>query len=72
MIKKLRRYPDEAFLGGVCAGLAYSASLPTWIVRLIVALLIYYGDGLPTFLYIILWVILEPRVTPRDYTRRSG
>lgn len=71
-LKKLRRYPDEAYLGGVCAGLAYSLKLPTWLIRFIVALMIYFGYGSPGVVYVILWIVLQPYETPRDYNRRTG
>jgi phage shock protein PspC (stress-responsive transcriptional regulator) len=64
---KLRRYPDEAIVGGVCAGIAYSTQTPVWFVRFVMAILLYGGNGFPLFVYLLLWFILPPYETPRDY-----
>jgi phage shock protein PspC (stress-responsive transcriptional regulator) len=62
----------EAWIGGVCAGLAYSLSLPTWVVRLaVLALMFGYGIGLLP--YLLLWLLVPNHEdTPADYVARTG
>ncbi len=71
-VNKLRRIPDpKAWLGGVCAGLAYSLKGPTWLVRL---LFIIIGSMLVTpfcipFVYLVVWVLMPKwDEVPADYT----
>ncbi|EKE76280.1 envelope stress response membrane protein PspC [Gallaecimonas xiamenensis] len=56
----LYRYPDEARLGGVCAGLAHYFNMETWLVRVLVVSGALLTTG--TFfvvVYVALWFILE-------------
>ena len=71
--RPLRRLPGPGWLGGVCAGIAYSLAVPTWLVRLIWVLFTFAGFGVCILLYILLWLFLpaEP-MTPPDYGQRTG
>ena len=55
----LRRSTRDPVLGGVCAGLAESTSLPAWLWRtLFVMLAITVGVGI--VLYLVLWALVPP------------
>ena len=71
--RPFRRLPRKAWIGGVCAGAAYSLGVPTWLVRLIVTAMAVFGAGSLIVVYLLLWVFLpsEP-VTPPDYFQRTG
>ena len=67
MERKLRRIKEKAWLGGVCAGLAYFGGLPLWLVRLAwILTVIFYGSGILP--YLLFWIFM-PRWenTPDDY-----
>jgi phage shock protein PspC (stress-responsive transcriptional regulator) len=65
MDRRLARMSDEKWVGGVCAGIAYSLGIPTWIVRLITFLVIMRGL---LIVYIILWIFMPRwKQTPEDY-----
>ena len=69
---KLRRVTGKRWLGGVCAGVGYWLGVPTWMVRLIWAvLLLAYGFG--GLMYILFWIFMPawPAV-PADYEERAG
>jgi phage shock protein PspC (stress-responsive transcriptional regulator) len=70
--RKLRRIMGRHWLGGVCAGIGYWLSVPTWLVRLGWSLaLLFYGLG--GFVYVLLWIFMpvHPAV-PADYEERAG
>ncbi len=53
----LRRYPDEAPLGGVCEGIGRELGTEAWIVRLLLVLsVLAYGVGILP--YILLWIFV--------------
>lgn len=54
MKKKLRRVPEKACLGGVCAGIAYRYELPLWFVRSLFVL-IPLALGAPSIFFMLLW-----------------
>ena len=59
----LRRDPNEAMIGGVCAGLASYFDIDTTLVRaLFVASTLLSGFGL--LLYVVLWVLLGSTPPP--------
>lgn len=64
--KKFALINQKAWLGGVCAGIAYYFEMPTWLVRL---LFFTIGGPLST-LYIGLWIFV-PRyeIDPEDYEK---
>jgi len=56
----LRRSRDDSWLGGVCGGLAPATGLPSWLCRLIFALLMLCG-GTGLVIYLLMWILV-----PRD------
>jgi phage shock protein PspC (stress-responsive transcriptional regulator) len=69
---QFRLLEGPAWVGGVCAAIAYRLSVPTWLVRLVWGgLAFFYGAGI--LLYLILWFLVPiAPSTPKDYTRRTG
>jgi len=62
-LQHLRRSTRDPVLGGVCAGLAESTSLPAWLWRtLFVMLAITVGVGI--VLYLVLWALIPPDTIP--------
>ena len=53
----LRRSRTDAWLGGVCGGLAPATGLPSWLWRLIFALLLVCG-GTGLMVYLLLWILV--------------
>jgi len=58
-LRALRRSRTDRWIGGVCGGLASATDLPSWLWRLIFALLMLCG-GTGLMAYLLLW-ILVPR-----------
>jgi phage shock protein C len=56
--KKLYRSNTDKMLAGVCGGLAQYFGIDSTIVRLIFALLVFFGVGSGLILYIILALIM--------------
>jgi phage shock protein PspC (stress-responsive transcriptional regulator) len=56
-LKSLHRSRRDAWLGGVCGGLAASTDTPSWLWRLVFALLLLCA-GTGVVLYLLLWVFL--------------
>ncbi|MFW5713216.1 MAG: PspC domain-containing protein [Brevefilum sp.] len=55
--KKLVRYPDQGWIGGVCAGLGEYLAIDPTVVRLCFILLFLAGmSGI--LIYLILWLII--------------
>lgn len=72
MAKFRRTPPGNRWLGGVCAGLAYTAGIPVWIVRLLVVVtFLFYGVGILP--YLLLWLLVPkwPEL-PADFSTRTG
>jgi phage shock protein PspC (stress-responsive transcriptional regulator) len=66
--QRFRRIPERGWLGGVCAGIAYRLEAPTWLIRLLWALL--FGYGFLFTLYILLWIFMPKRDdVPEDYDK---
>jgi phage shock protein PspC (stress-responsive transcriptional regulator) len=53
----LRRSRTDAWLGGVCGGLAPATGLPAWVWRLTFALLLVCG-GTGLIVYLLLWILV--------------
>jgi len=70
--RKLRRVKGKHWIGGVCAGFGYWLGIPTWLVRIVWAvLLLAYGMG--GVLYILLWIFMPAwEQAPQDYEERAG
>ena len=60
--KKLYRSKTNKMIAGVCGGLAQYFGIDATVVRLILALLVFFGMGSGILLYIILAILmpLEP------------
>jgi phage shock protein PspC (stress-responsive transcriptional regulator) len=56
--KKLYRSSTDKMLAGVCGGLGQYLGIDSTIVRLIFALLVFFGVGSGIILYIILALIM--------------
>lgn len=56
--KKLYRSSTDKMLAGVCGGLAQYFGIDSTVVRLIFALLVFFGVGSGVILYIILALIM--------------
>ena len=56
----LRRSSNDAWLGGVCGGLAVFSGMDAWLWRLVFTLLLLLG-GTGLLVYLLMW-ILVPRV----------
>ena len=53
----LRRSRSDSWLGGVCGGLAPATGLPSWLCRLIFALLVVCG-GTGLVVYLLMWILV--------------
>lgn len=71
-MRKLRKVREKGWIGGVCAGIGYWLGIPTWVVRLVLALsLLLFGFGAVT--YLLLWVFMPAwEATPEDYETIAG
>ncbi len=60
--KKLYRSKTDKMISGVCGGLAQYFGVDATVVRLVFALLVFFGVGSGVLLYIILAIVvpLEP------------
>ena len=71
--RPFRRLPTVAWVGGICAGIAYSIGAPTWVIRLLWVILTISGMGSGILMYVLLWVFVPTlRITPPDYYQRTG
>ena len=56
-LHNLRRSRDDAWIGGVCGGVASFTGVPSWIWRLLfIALVLCAGTGF--LLYLLLWIFV--------------
>lgn len=63
--KTLNRLPDEAMIGGVCAGIADRFDLDVALVRAAFAgMTVFSGFGVVA--YIVLWYLLDPPAPAED------
>jgi phage shock protein PspC (stress-responsive transcriptional regulator) len=56
-VNKLRRSRSDRWIGGVCGGVAVLTGVDTWIWRLLLAALAFFG-GTGVLLYILLWIFV--------------
>jgi phage shock protein PspC (stress-responsive transcriptional regulator) len=56
-LHSLRRSRNDRWLGGVCGGLAPATGLPSWVWRLIFALLMVCG-GTGLLAYVLFWILV--------------
>ena len=71
--RPFRRLPTVGWIGGVCAGVAYSIGAPTWIIRMLWVALTFFGMGSGILMYLLLWIFVPTlNFTPPDYVQRTG
>ncbi|WP_375001965.1 PspC domain-containing protein [Aeromicrobium sp. CTD01-1L150] len=64
MSKKLARSTDDAWIAGVCGGIAaYTGSNPN-LIRLLAAVLTILGFGSVVIVYVLLWVLMPKQQPP--------
>jgi phage shock protein C len=61
MEKRLERYPDEAQLGGVAAGIAHYFNIDRTLVRVLFVAGIFALHGAAIVIYLVLWAVLPER-----------
>ncbi len=61
----LRRSRTDRWVGGVCGGLAPATGLPSWLCRLVFALLIVCG-GTGLMVYLLLWIFVPKETAAPD------
>ena len=61
-MNRLRRTPDDSWIGGVCGGLGKLTGVESWIWRMIFVFGLLFG-GFTLFAYIVLWIFV-----PREGT----
>lgn len=70
--KRLYRDTDDRVLGGVCSGLAHYFGMdPVWM-RIIFVVLLFCSFSTLLFVYLILWAIVPPAVTPYQKLQMDG
>ena len=70
--RRLYRDVDNKMVGGVCSGIAAYFDIDVTWVRLILVLIVFFGLGSPFLLYIILWIVVPPALTPSDKLEMRG
>ena len=58
--RKLYRNPNEAMIGGVCAGLGEYLNFDSTIIRLVFAFLSLAGLA-GVWIYLVMWLIVPPK-----------
>lgn len=78
-LSNFRRYPQDGYLGGVCAGIAAYLDWNVRLIRLVTVLTLVFGGGFPVIaVYAVLWYLMEedrgpaPDRSDRDYGLRSA
>lgn len=70
--KKIFRDPQNALLGGVCAGLAAYMHIDVTIVRIVTVLLFFLSATTVAIAYIILWIVVPEANTPLQRMQMMG
>lgn len=70
--KKIFRDPQNALLGGVCAGLAAYMHIDVTIVRIVTVLLFFLSATTVAIAYIILWIVVPEATTPLQRMQMVG
>ena len=60
---KFYRSSDEKIFAGVCAGIAHGFDLNVTGLRWALAIISLFSTGVPVLVYLVLWIILNPRPT---------
>lgn len=59
--KGMRRFPDDGWVAGVCAGIALHFDWSRKLVRLVAVLLLIFTGFWPTAIaYLVFWYVLDP------------
>lgn len=69
--KGMRRFPDDGWVAGVCAGIAAHFDWSVKVVRIIAVVLLFASGGYALLAYLILWYVLDP-VTGASAPTASG
>ena len=68
--RSLKRIPKKSWLGGLCAGIAYSLGTPMWVVRAIWVLACLVS-GVGILIYLVLWAFVPGmEEVPDDFKER--
>lgn len=70
--KRLFRTPDDKILGGVCGGIAAYFNIDPTYVRLAAVALSLLSGTVAIVVYIVLWIVIPPAVTPLQYLMLRG
>lgn len=62
-VNGLRRSREDAWLGGVCAGIARATGTATWVWRLIFTLLLLCA-GSGVLAYLLMWILVPQEAAP--------
>lgn len=68
---KLYRDVDDRILGGICTGMGHYWKVDPVLFRLVFFLLTLWG-GLGVLIYIVLWVVVPPAITPTQKLEMKG
>jgi len=68
---KLYRDVDDRIIGGVCAGMGHYWRVDPVLLRLLFFLLTLWG-GLGALIYLVLWVVVPPAITPTQKLEMRG
>ncbi len=71
MERRLERFPDEAKIGGVCAGLAHYFKIDVALVRALFVIGIFLPHCPAAIIYIILWIALPERSFGTTYSQST-
>ena len=56
-LNRLRRSRSDRWIGGVCGGIATASGVDSWICRLVITALGFFG-GVGVVIYLLLWVFV--------------
>ena len=56
-VNRLRRSLSDRWIGGVCGGLAVATGVDSWVWRLLMTLLLFFG-GTGLVAYLLLWLFV--------------
>lgn len=70
--KRFFRDPNNAMIGGVCAGIAAYLNIDVTLVRILMVVFAFLSLSTVAVAYIVLWIILPPAVTPYERMQMTG
>lgn len=70
--RKLFRDPQNAMLGGVCAGLAAYLNIDVTFIRLLTVVISLLSVSTAAIIYLILWIVVPEARTPYERMQMSG